>query len=193
MSVRHSLLAILTSGACYGYQLRAELERRTGGAWTVNVGQIYNTLERLERDGLVAKGDVDAQGHVYYAVTDAGRATADAWLRLPVARPAATRDELTVKLAMAATLPGPDAAATVAAEQEAARLRLDALEAIDTSDALTPEDLTAAISHDATLEHARAEVVWLDRTAERIARMAAADRILPLSAARPKRGRPRVA
>ena len=73
MTVRHSLLAILAQGPCYGYQLRAEFERRTAGAWVVNVGQVYNTLERLHRDGLVRRGDVDAQGHVYWEITEAGR------------------------------------------------------------------------------------------------------------------------
>ena len=55
MSVRLSLLAILDQGPCYGYQLRAEFDRRTGSTWPLNVGQIYNTLERLERDGLVSR------------------------------------------------------------------------------------------------------------------------------------------
>ena len=55
MSVRQSLLAILDQGPCYGYQLRAEFDRRTGSTWPLNVGQIYNTLDRLERDGFVAK------------------------------------------------------------------------------------------------------------------------------------------
>ena len=62
MSVRQNLLAILDQGPCYGYQLRAEFGRRTGSAWSLNVGQIYTTLERLERDGLVAKADIDEQG-----------------------------------------------------------------------------------------------------------------------------------
>ncbi len=86
MSVRQSLLAILDQGPCYGYQLRAEFDRRTGSTWPLNVGQIYNTLDRLERDGLVAKGDTDAQGHVYYAITDAGSAEVAAWLASPVER-----------------------------------------------------------------------------------------------------------
>src|SRR6478735_4500458 len=80
MTVRQSLLAILDQGPCYGYQLRAEFSRRTGGTWSLNVGQIYNTLDRLERDGLVAKGDVDAQGHVYWEITDAGDAEVRDWL-----------------------------------------------------------------------------------------------------------------
>src|SRR5688572_1583616 len=71
MSVRQSLLAILDQAPCYGYQLRTEFDRRTGSTWPLNVGQIYSTLDRLERDGLVMKGETDEHGHVYYAITDA--------------------------------------------------------------------------------------------------------------------------
>ncbi len=53
MSVRHSLLALLEEGPRYGYQLRSEFEHRTAAAWPLNVGQVYSTLARLERDGLV--------------------------------------------------------------------------------------------------------------------------------------------
>ena len=74
MSVRQSLLAILAQGPCYGYQLRSEFERRTGSSSALNVGQIYSTLERLERDGLVLRGTADADGHIYWQITDAGRA-----------------------------------------------------------------------------------------------------------------------
>lgn len=86
MSVRQSLLAILDQGPCYGYQLRAEFDRRTGSTWPLNVGQIYNTLERLERDGLVERGDADEQGHVYWVITDAGSAEVAGWLSSPVER-----------------------------------------------------------------------------------------------------------
>ena len=110
MSVRQSLLAILDQGPCYGYQLRAEFDRRTGSTWPLNVGQIYNTLERLERDGLVEKGEPDAEGHVYWAITAAGSAEVAGWLASPVSRSGGTRDELAIKLAVAATLPGVDVA-----------------------------------------------------------------------------------
>jgi len=96
MSVRQSLLAILDQGPCYGYQLRAEFDRRTGSTWPLNVGQIYNTLDRLERDGLVTKDDVDAQGHVFWRITDAGSAEVAAWLGSPVERVPGTRDELAI-------------------------------------------------------------------------------------------------
>jgi DNA-binding PadR family transcriptional regulator len=53
MSVRHALLALLSEGPKYGLQLREEFEARTGDVWPLNVGQVYTTLQRLERDGLV--------------------------------------------------------------------------------------------------------------------------------------------
>ena len=53
MSVRHAVLALLSEGPKYGLQLRHEFEGRTGEVWPLNVGQVYTTLQRLERDGLV--------------------------------------------------------------------------------------------------------------------------------------------
>ncbi len=73
MSVRQALLALLEEGPMYGYQLRSEFERRTGATWPLNVGQVYTTLTRLERDGLVTESGADGEGHVVYEVTDAGR------------------------------------------------------------------------------------------------------------------------
>src|SRR5579862_6222018 len=55
MSVRHALLALLSEGPKYGLQLREEFEANTGQVWPLNVGQVYTTLQRLERDGLVMK------------------------------------------------------------------------------------------------------------------------------------------
>ena len=57
VSVRHALLALLSEGPKYGLQLREEFEARTGEVWPLNVGQVYTTLQRLERDGLVESDD----------------------------------------------------------------------------------------------------------------------------------------
>ena len=83
MSVKQALLALLEQGPMYGYQLRTEFEQRTGSTWPLNVGQVYTTLARLERDGLVEQlerdghgGAVEAgerEGQVFYRVTDLGR------------------------------------------------------------------------------------------------------------------------
>ena len=77
MSVRHALLALLSEGPKYGLQLRQEFEARTGEVWPLNVGQVYTTLQRLERDGLVESDDDDEGPQKGYSITDRRRAGAD--------------------------------------------------------------------------------------------------------------------
>ena len=115
MSVRSGILAMVAQGPTYGYLLRAEFDRRTGTAWPLNVGQVYTTLDRLERDGLVSQHEADAEGHVRYAITPAGRAEVEAWFATPVQR--TERDELAIKVTLARSLPGIDAAAVIAAQR----------------------------------------------------------------------------
>src|SRR3954451_20644417 len=101
MSIRHGLLALLAQGPRYGYQLRAEFEASTGATWPLNIGQVYTTLSRLERDGLVMPGESDEQGRVVYTVTAAGRDEMERWFATPVVHSDRPRDELVIKLAMA--------------------------------------------------------------------------------------------
>ncbi|MGW4422113.1 PadR family transcriptional regulator [Streptosporangium sp. NPDC004631] len=101
MTIRHGLLALLSRGPRYGYQLRTEFEASTGATWPLNIGQVYTTLSRLERDGLVAPGEHDDQGRVVYTITEAGRTEMERWFGTPVVQSDRPRDELVVKLAMA--------------------------------------------------------------------------------------------
>jgi DNA-binding PadR family transcriptional regulator len=191
VSVRQSLLAILDQGSCYGYQLRAEFERRTGGATRLNVGQIYNTLDRLDRDGLVRKGAADPQGHIHFEITDAGRAEVREWLSSPVARSGGTRDELALKIALAATLPGADAPAIVRAERTASRSRLERLRAeAATADPDRREGFAASVVATAMIAAAEAEVRWLGEVDAMLAAQPGHALALGLSAERPRRGRP---
>ncbi|MDT0156796.1 PadR family transcriptional regulator [Microbacterium sp. ARD32] len=190
MSVRQSLLAILDQGPCYGYQLRAEFDRRTGSTWPLNVGQIYNTLERLERDGLVRKGDIDDQGHVYYEITDAGRAEVRDWLDSPVLRQAGTRDELPIKLALAATLPGVDVAAIVQRQRKASLAALQELRRVQFAGAAGGEELAWQLVADSLIFQAEAEVRWLDHVESRLTRHTPQALELELSMQTPRRGRP---
>lgn len=191
MSVRQSLLAILDQGPCYGYQLRNEFDRRTGSTWPLNVGQIYNTLERLERDGLVARGDADEHGHVYWQITTAGSEAASDWLHTASSREPAPRDELAIKLALAITLPGADAAASVAAERAALVAHIAELRTTTGSDFLTDaSEITRSLITEARALRAEAELRWLDLVAERLEREPTQMRVLPLITERPPRGRP---
>lgn len=192
MSVRHSLLAILDQGPCYGYQLRAEFDRRTGSTWPLNVGQIYNTLERLERDGLVERGAADQAGHVYWEITDAGRAEVANWLTSPVERSAGTRDELAIKLAVAATLPGVDVAAVIRSQRTASLSKVQGLSsaAYAGRDPQGPEGLAWSLVIDSMVFAAEAEVRWLDHVEQRLSGTPRHAIELELSTERPKRGRP---
>lgn len=199
MSVRQGLLAILDQGPCYGYQLRSEFDRRTGSTWPLNVGQIYNTLDRLERDGLVEKAesedaDTEASGQIYYRITDAGSAEVAGWLGSPVKRSAATRDELAIKLAIAVTLPGVDPAHVIQVQRTATLQNLQELTKMKNASSApeTSEDLAWLLVIDSLIIQAEAEVRWLDHSEERLHRASQAglDAPLPLSTDVPRRGRP---
>ena len=194
MSVRQSLLAILDQGPCYGYQLRAEFDRRTGSTWPLNVGQIYSTLDRLERDGLVQKADIDADGQNYYEITDAGRAEVATWLGSPVAPSAAARNELAIKLAIAVTLPGVDIARVIQVQRSASLRTLQELTRTknSTDNPESAEELAWLLVIDSLIFAAEAEVRWLDHSEARLARAVAAGFAtpLPLNTDVPKRGRP---
>src|SRR5207245_7762859 len=84
MSVRHALLALLSEGPKYGLQLRLEFEARTGEVWPLNIGQVYTTLQRLERDGLVRSDDTEMDGpQKGFRITGAGRQELQQWLGTP--------------------------------------------------------------------------------------------------------------
>jgi DNA-binding PadR family transcriptional regulator len=103
MSVRHALLALLSEGPKYGLQLGQEFEARTGDVWPLNMGQVYTTLQRLERDGLVESDGADEDGpQKGFRITAAGAEELQAWLRAP------PRDELVIKMLIAIRLPGVD-------------------------------------------------------------------------------------
>ena len=85
--MRELFLTLLTGRSAYGYELRQTLEREFGDLLpTLNAGQIYTTLARLERDGLVVGQDVpeDTRGKRVYMLTDAGRAELSEWIENPV-------------------------------------------------------------------------------------------------------------
>jgi DNA-binding PadR family transcriptional regulator len=109
MSVRHALLALLSEGPKYGLQLRHEFEERTGEVWPLNVGQVYTTLQRLERDGLIeSEGDDGSGTQKSFHLTADGGAELDAWLRTPPDLSSPPRDELVIKVLVASRVPGVD-------------------------------------------------------------------------------------
>jgi DNA-binding PadR family transcriptional regulator len=118
VSVRHALLALLSEGPKYGLQLREEFEARTGEVWPLNVGQVYTTLQRLERDGLVESDDTGQDGREKtpqkaFRITPRGETELARWLRTPPDLSAPPRDELVMKVLVAMRVPGTDVHAVI--------------------------------------------------------------------------------
>src|SRR5689334_8707801 len=108
MSVPHALLALLSEGPKYGLRLQNEFEARTGEVWPLNVGQVYTTLQRLERDGLVETDADGERSQKRYRITPAGRRDLADWLHSPPDLVPPPRDELVIKVLVALQIPGTD-------------------------------------------------------------------------------------
>ena len=103
MAIHHALLSLLDNGDSYGYELRAEFERTVGPQWgQLNIGHVYQLLERLQREGLIEVVRCEPQPRrterVIYAITDAGRDTLKAWLTTPSPHRVGYRDDVHLKI-----------------------------------------------------------------------------------------------
>lgn len=176
MSVKNALLALVGQGPKYGYQLRTEFEERTGGSWPLNIGQVYTTLNRLERDGLVKAmtelpdPEAETSSQVIYRATEAGQAAIAAWFASPVDREAPPRDELAIKVAMAVTLPGVDVPGLVQQQRSATMRSLQDFTRLKRQTG--EEDLAWGLVLDRLIFDAEAEVRWLDHCEARVRRAA---------------------
>jgi DNA-binding PadR family transcriptional regulator len=168
MSVRHALLALLSEGPKYGLQLREEFEARTGEVWPLNVGQVYTTLQRLERDGLVESEGGDDGPQKGFRITTEGLAELAGWLHTPPDLSSPPRDELVMKVLVAIRVPGINVHEVIQAHrrylvelmQQWTRIKEDEAES----------DLGLALVVDAELFRLDAVVRWLDAADGRIKR-----------------------
>jgi len=167
MAIRHGLLALLDQGEMYGYQLKGEFEARTGSTWPLNVGQVYTTLGRLERDGLVESADANG-GQFFYRITAAGQRELHQWFEVPVSRQAPPRDELAIKLAMAITVPGVDVLVII---QRQRTHTLGAMRDYTRLKSSTDQtDVAWLLVVDSLIFQAEAEIRWLDHCESWLAR-----------------------
>src|SRR5690242_19171954 len=168
MSIRHALLALLAEGPKYGLQLREEFEQRTGEVWPLNVGQVYTTLQRLERAGLVASDGEGEGPQKSYRITAEGAAEQDIWPRTPPDLSSPPRDELVIKVLVATRVPGVDVDEVIQAHrrrvvelmQEWTRIKRDT----------GPDDLSLALAVDAELFRLDSVIRWLDAAEGRLRR-----------------------
>jgi DNA-binding PadR family transcriptional regulator len=159
VSVPHALLALLSEGPKYGLRLQNEFESRTGEVWPLNVGQVYTTLQRLERDGLV-ESDVTGERQKRYRITAGGARELADWLRTPPELVPPPRDELVIKVLVALQVPGIDVHEilqvhrrhVIEVMQRYTRIKAEAAES----------DVPLVLVADAELFRLEAIVRWLD-------------------------------
>jgi DNA-binding PadR family transcriptional regulator len=168
VSVRHSLLALLSAGPMHGYGLKTEFEAATADVWPLNVGQVYTTLGRLERDGLVT-AEAGADGQKVYEITGAGRDELGRWFETPVPREVIPRQELAIKLVFAMRSGGADVAAVVQRQRVATMRALQEITRLKTA-AESGGDTAWLLMLDALVFQAEAEARWLDMCEARLAR-----------------------
>ena len=188
MVIRHALLALLSEGPKHGFQLAQEFEARTGEVWPLNTGQVYTTLQRLERDELVESDDTVENGaQNRYRLTDAGRAELDTWLHSPPDTASPPRDELVIKVLVALRVPDVDVTEltqtyrrhVIEVMHHYTRLKEDAHE----------DDTSLLLVADAEIYRLDAIARWLDAAEARIKRMPALDSTGAPFASRPARRR----
>jgi DNA-binding PadR family transcriptional regulator len=169
MSVPHALLALLSEGPKYGLRLQNEFETRTGEVWPLNVGQVYTTLQRLERDGLVEGTGQGERSQKRYGITSAGAHELSDWLRTPPELVPPPRDELVIKVLVALQVPGIDIDEilqvhrrhVIEVMQHYTRIKAEAGE----------QDVPLALVADAELFRLEGIVRWLDAAEVRLKRV----------------------
>ena len=161
MSVPHALLALLSEGPKYGLRLQNEFEARTGEVWPLNVGQVYTTLQRLERDELVATDDGEGQrSRKRYRITSAGHHELSEWLRTPPELVPPPRDELVIKVLVALQVPGTDVHEILQVHRRHVIQVMQGYTQIKA--AAGEDDVALALVADAELFRLEAMVHWLD-------------------------------
>jgi DNA-binding PadR family transcriptional regulator len=174
MSVRHALLALLSEGPKYGLQLREEFEARTGEVWPLNVGQVYTTLQRLERDGLV-ESEADGQDGPQkgFRITTAGNEELAGWLRTPSDMSSPPRDELVMKVLVALRVPGTNVQDVIQVHRRYLVELMQQWTRIKEEEA--ESDMGLALVVDAELFRLDSVIRWLDAADGRIKRSGALD------------------
>jgi DNA-binding PadR family transcriptional regulator len=173
VSVPHALLALLSEGPKYGLRLQREFESRTGEVWPLNVGQVYTTLQRLERDGLVEADEGEGErSRKRYRITTTGDRELARWLRTPSALVPPPRDELVIKVLVALQAPHTDVHEILQVHR---RHVIEIMQRYTNVKAAAGEDdVPLALVADAELFRLEAIVRWLDAADVRLKQQPAA-------------------
>ena len=168
--MRHAVLALLADEPAHGYEIKRALEERFGTVIApLNAGQIYTTLQRLQRDELVSDDSVAQSGRPdkrVYRLTDAGWQALQDWLGTASA-PTRLRDDFFMKLVLAHSMGLADPAELIARQRSAYLRSLGELERVLAAGGA--DGATALVVEGAAL-HLEADLKWLDRCEEVLSR-----------------------
>ncbi len=173
--IRQALLSLLEAEPKYGYQLKSEFEAATGTAWLLNIGQVYNTLSRMERDGAIAGIGDDDEGRPLYEITANGETELATWMTATVARSTSTRDEVTMKVLMAAATGAADPAGVIATQRQAS---MDLLQQT-TATRAAATSMADRLHLERLIVLTNAELRWLDLAEQTLAEEVLADDVEP--------------
>lgn len=172
MSVKHGLLTILSEQPLAGYQLRSEFEQRTGGTWPLNISQIYSTLQRLERDGLVTSTPALEGDAALWHITTAGAQEASSWWYTATPRNTPSREETTIKVALAVSSHQVDTAAVISAQRtetlKALRDYTRLKAQLGPISKMNEDDFAWSLLLDSYIFNLEAENRWLDHVETRL-------------------------
>jgi DNA-binding PadR family transcriptional regulator len=168
--VRLHLLALLAKEPAHGYELKQALEQTFGSAYpSPNIGQIYVTLSRLEKDGLIRAVDVEQSNRpnkkVYY-LTAKGRDVLTLWVDEPTEGPR-VRDEFFMKLVLAPLTGIADRMALINRQRRHYLSLMGDLNAL--LDDTEPDDRVATLLIEGAMLHLQADLEWLERCQEDLA------------------------
>ncbi|GHF60827.1 PadR family transcriptional regulator [Streptomyces mashuensis] len=173
MSIGHALLGLLEAGPRHGYDLKRAFDARFGHDRPLHYGQVYSTMSRLLRNGLVEVDAVepgDGPERKRYAITDAGVTDVETWLARPEKPEPYLQSTLYTKVVLS-LLTGRDATAVLDG-QRAEHLRLMR----ELTRRKVEGDLADQLICDHALFHLEADLRWLELTAARLQQLATAVR-----------------
>lgn len=190
MSVRHTLLGLLTKSPQYGYELRASFMALAGGAenWDVKPAQIYTTLNRMAESGLITRNSSEGEGtdeKVVFSITETGRQELDDWLTAG-SLDDPQQDAFFLKLMLSLELPEVDAPRLIQTQRGTLYKELHRITTLRTK--LDPHtELACILLMDKAIMHLKADLRWLDMIESRFEEVQSQP--LPRPELRP-RGRP---
>jgi DNA-binding PadR family transcriptional regulator len=166
MSLKFGILGLLAEQPLHAYAVRTRFHELLGGSWEVNIGQVYTTLQRLERDGLVGPAEPRGErGRFPYRLTETGRKALEAWVAEPESEPQQLREEIYLKLLLASRVANGDLPALLARQRRVYLQRLKDLAVLEEEARSQGRD-DLALLYQGALLHTEADLKWVDACAE---------------------------